>query len=162
MINKIFITHKESPNKIIIISNTDDWSFDRVLILNYLMVHCDFKFNYFINYKCWCIEQLKIIMERFRQIYFDITENNKLLQVFTKDKFNKDILTKDNIEWTEINKKDIDNINIRVKNYDLYFNEIKDVKFYNLEELFIENQKINNNNTLEDILNEFNKFGILN
>ena len=130
------------------------------------MVHCGFKFNYFINYKCRCIEQLRIIMERFRQIYFDITENNKLLQVFNKDNFNKEILaftsegkpSKDNIEWTEINEKDINNINIRLKNYDFYFYEIKDAKFYNLEELFIENQKINNNNTLDDVLNEFNNF----
>lgn len=224
MITNIYLTHTERPNKIIIVYDTDDYSWDRTLILRYLILFYGFKFNFFINYKCRYVQDVDIIMDKLLSMYF---HPSKLLQQFTKDTFDKELLTKDNIEWIEINKVDIEIINIIIKNPDLiykYAREIEnlqvkefprylsqeltldkfdketqekynddtkpfeninylkdetigDISFtsrlekikifligfnynriYNNKEIFIETQKINNNNTLCDVNAELIKF----
>lgn len=224
MITNIYLTHTERPNKIIIVCDTDDYCWDKTLILRYLILFYGFKFNFLINYKCRYLNEVGVIMNQLITMYLN---PSKLLQLFTKDNFNKELLTKDNINWIEINEVDIEIINIIIKNPDLIYKYAKEIekqqvkdfpgylsqeltldkfdketqekynddtkpfkdnnylkddtigdilftsrlekikifligfnynKILNAEEIFIETQKINNNNTFCDVIADLNNY----
>ena len=125
MITNIYLTHTERPNKIIIIYDNDDYGWDKTLILRYLILFYGFKFNFFINYKCKFINEVGVIMDKLISMYL---HPSKLLQQFTKDNFNNELLTKDNIKWNEINEKDIEIINIIIKNPDLIYKYAREIE----------------------------------